>query len=85
MLENLGIFVPKISEWFPDTVGHTYRMEGGVKLKGYIQALIEQHRKNLVRGQPRDLTDAYMEQIEATSETESSFHLNGMHMRAERT
>ena len=80
MLENLGIFIPKIAEWFPNAVRHKYRIDSSGKIEAYIQALIEEHRKILVPGQPRDLTDAYLELIEATSDTEPSVHLNGTRM-----
>ena len=83
MLETLAIFIPKIAEWFPNVSRHKYRIDCSEKIGEYIQARIEEHRKTLVRGQPRDLTDAYLELSEPTSDAERSLHLNGMHMRAQ--
>ena len=80
VVENLGIFVPKIAEWFPDAVRHKDRVEGLQKVQAYLRGLIEEHGKSRIPGQPRDLTDAYLELSEARSETESSFHPNGTHI-----
>ena len=81
ILESLGIFVPKIAEWFPNAVRHTYRIEGMAKIQDYIRGLIAEHRETLVKGQPRDLTDAYLELSEATTEADSSFHPNGIRIK----
>ena len=76
LFETLGFFIPKITEWFPNAVRHTYRIESSRKIKAFLRHLIEEHQKTFVKGQTRDLTDAYLE-LSESSDPESSFHSNG--------
>ena len=80
ILENLGIFITKLVHWFPDACGHTQRLQRAQKVQAYLRQLVEEHKATLVQGQPRDLTDAYLEVSEATTEADSSFHPNGTKM-----
>lgn len=77
MLEILGFFIPKLSKWFPNFFGHTKRVQGLRKIQAFLSKLIKEHESSRVEGEPRDLTDAYLDKIAATTDAASSFHPDG--------
>ena len=73
----MGLFVPKLAQWFPNAVGYTYKLAGARKIQVFVRELVEEHKETRVKGQPRDPTDAYLDLSETITETDSSLHPNG--------
>ena len=40
----------------------------------FMRKRIDEHAKSWVQGQPRDITDAYLDKVEETLDVSSSFH-----------
>ena len=79
VLSQLAMFMP----WMENltqilSFGHLSimkdRVDGLKEMYQLIRQQIDERKKSWVKGQPRDITDAYLDKIEETSDVNSSFH-----------
>ena len=70
----LSIYVPKLSEWFPNFMGYTRRLQVTHDLLDIFKQIVTEHRKTGETGVQRDLLDVYLETMAATTDPNSSFH-----------
>ena len=69
-----GIFLPTLSDWFPDLVGYTKRVKICRELQSFMQNLIDEHKATWIKGQPRDLIDIYFDKSDDVTDPHSGFH-----------
>ena len=54
------------------------RLNALKELRQFVKNQIDERAKSWVKGQPRDMTDAYLDKIEETTDISSSFHKSRM-------
>ena len=74
MLLSLGIFIPKLCEWFPETIGYNIWMEVGDYGRDYFAKIIANRKLTHVLGEPRDMLDGYFDKVHITNDPTSSFY-----------
>ena len=79
ILPQLAMFMPwmeKLTRIL--SLGHLSlikdRVIGLKEIYQFMKEQIKERAKTWVKGQPRDITDAYMDKIEKTTDVSSSFH-----------
>ena len=79
ILSQLALFMP----WMENltravSLGHLSiivdRVNGLKETYQFMRSQIDERAKRWVKGQPRDMTDAYLDKIEETTDISSSFH-----------
>ena len=79
VLSQLAMFMP----WMENltrflSLGHSSiiadRVDGLKEVFQFMRQQIDERAKSWVKGQPRDITDAYLDKIEETTDVNSSFH-----------
>ena len=79
VLSQLAVFIP----WMENVArvlsfGHLSliadRLNALKELNQFMTNQIDERTQSWVKGQPRDITDAYLDKIEETADVSSSFH-----------
>ena len=81
VLSQLAMFLPWMENFTRVlSLGHWSIMADKVNgFKGFYQFMrqrIDERATSRVEGQPRDITDAYLDKMEKTTDLSSSFHKN---------
>ena len=83
VLSQLALFMP----WMENltralSLGHLSFIADQVnalkELNQFMREQIDERAKSWVKGQPRDITDVYLDKIEETTDVSSSFHKSRM-------
>jgi cytochrome P450 len=68
-------FMPKLAKMFPDFTGWNELTKLADGMKAITMGHVERHRKTFPEGGvPRDFIDAYLKEIDATTDPQSSFY-----------
>jgi len=70
----LILFYPAIAKYFPNWSGWNYLTKLEAKRRKIFEKAILEHQQTLSEGPPRDLIDAYLQEIEKTTDPTSVFH-----------
>ena len=79
VISQLALFMPWMENFTRFlSLGHLSiiadRVNGLKEIYQFIRNQIDERAKSWVKGQPRDITDAYLDKIEGTPDIGSSFH-----------
>ncbi|CAG7829595.1 unnamed protein product, partial [Allacma fusca] len=71
--EKLSVFLEFIPSWFPEMSGFKEKLRGMAEVQKYLDTLIDEHQRTRSTDNPRDIIDAYLDEIEKTTDPNSSF------------
>jgi len=70
------MFVPIIGTILPEISGFNDKVAAFREIDAFMKEKISEKKGTWVKGQPRDLADAYLDKIEDTTDVNSSFHIS---------
>jgi len=70
----LVLFYPPIARYFPNWSGWNYLAKLEAKRRAVFDKAILEHQQTLSEGPPRDIIDAYLQEIEKATDPTSVFH-----------
>ncbi|CAG7718903.1 unnamed protein product [Allacma fusca] len=73
MVESVGMFNPWLSNLMPDFTGVTSWIQAYRGLCDFVEGKANDRKQTRVKGQPRDITDAYIDRVEDTKDPASTF------------
>ena len=70
-----AFFWPKLGEWFPKLTKWNMYLDFVRAMQDFVQEHIDEHKKHSsVEGSAKDLIDAYLQEIDRTSDETSGFY-----------
>ena len=67
-------FFPKLAKLFPNWSGYNELLNTQKPIRKLFNDTIEEHEKTLQNEHPRDFIDAFLQEVKATDDVNSSFH-----------
>ena len=67
-------FSPKIGKMFPNWSGYNYLINTLKPIRKLFNNAIQEHKRTLENGHPRDFIDAFLHEVKNTDDPDSSFH-----------
>lgn len=69
-----ALFMPWLTKLFPEWSGWNAFMRDIKPSNDFLKIFIEEHRKTITRNEPRDFTDAYLDEIANEINQDSTFY-----------